>query len=229
MAMSTESRQYDILKGYNMLLYFAGTMIMYEPSEECILDFWTNGILKNLPVSSSNPNFIKAASQLRNSCGDKKLCREKLQEDYVRLFTRKELPLAPAFESNYTDSDNLNSGYRQTSVTEFYNSYGWQSKFKEKIKDDHLAIELLFLTRLIDKYLLLDDAACQTEMSKEIQRFIDNHLFSWIGKWNKKVQLYSNATGFDGIANLIVACSEDIYSLFDQNSPTIYSIENLKN
>ena len=43
-----------------MLLYFAGSMIMYEPSEECVVDFWTNGILKSLPVSSSNPNFIQA-------------------------------------------------------------------------------------------------------------------------------------------------------------------------
>ena len=54
-----------------MLLYFAGSMIMHEPSEECIVDFWEKGILKNLPVSSSNPNFIKAASQLRDSFTDK--------------------------------------------------------------------------------------------------------------------------------------------------------------
>ena len=45
-----------------MLFYFAGSMIMHEPSEECIVDFWEKGILKNLPVSSSNPNFVKAAS-----------------------------------------------------------------------------------------------------------------------------------------------------------------------
>ena len=50
-----------------MLFYFAGSMIMHEPSEECIVDFWEKGILKNLPVSSTNPNFINAASQLRES------------------------------------------------------------------------------------------------------------------------------------------------------------------
>ena len=53
------NQENNILKGYNMLLYFAGSMIMYEPSEECIVDFWTNGVLKKLPVSSSNPNLSR--------------------------------------------------------------------------------------------------------------------------------------------------------------------------
>jgi len=81
-----------------MLLFFAGTMIMYEPSEECITDFWTKGILKRLPVSSSNPTFIKAASQLRDSCNDPKFCSKALQEDYARLFSDKTNPLAPVYE-----------------------------------------------------------------------------------------------------------------------------------
>jgi hypothetical protein len=41
--------QKAILKGYNMLLYFAGSMIMYEPVEECVADFWSNGMLSTLP------------------------------------------------------------------------------------------------------------------------------------------------------------------------------------
>ena len=84
--MDNNSKQHNILKGYNMLLYFAGSMIMYEPSEECVVDFWKNGILKNLPVSSSNPNFIKAASQFRESCEDKSICGKMLREDYIQTF-----------------------------------------------------------------------------------------------------------------------------------------------
>ena len=59
---------------------------MYEPSEECVTDFWTKGILKNLPVSSSNPNFVKAASQLRDSCADKTICGKILSEDLYQTF-----------------------------------------------------------------------------------------------------------------------------------------------
>jgi len=227
--MNSDTQQHNILKGYNMLLYFAGTVIMYKPSEECILDFWTNGILKNLPVSSSNPTFVKAASQLRNTCDDKKICKEILQDDFDRLFDMKEHSLAPAFESLYSKKEIAGSGTYPVGVTEFYNSYGWVSKFKAKMTDDHLAIELLFLTILIDKYVALEDAACQAEMGQEICRFIDNHLFNWIGEWNSKIQNYSNTIDFKGIATLIIACVEDIYSIFSRRTGTIFSIENLKN
>ena len=212
-----------------MLLYFAGSMIMYEPSEECITDFWTKGILKNLPVSSSNPKFVKAASQLRDSCVDKTICGKILREDYIRLFARQELPLAPAYESLYQNIGQHFSSYNSASITEFYNSYGWESKFKGKINDDHLGIELLFLTLLIDKYLVLDDEACRGEMRKEIRRFIDQHILSWVPEWNKKVQTHSNTLCFKGIGTLILACSEDIFALFDQNSSTSFSTDNLKN
>ena len=227
--MDTESRQHNILKGYNMLLYFAGSMIMHEPVEECVVDFWENGILKNLPVSSSNPNFVKAASQLRDSCVGKTICQKMLLEDYIRLFAREELPLAPAFESLYRKNIDISSGQPSASVTEFYNSYGWVSKFKDKIKDDHLGIELLFLTRLIDKYIVLDDEACRVEMRKEILRFIDLHILSWIAEWNKKIQTLSNTLCFKGIGTLILACCEDLLSLFVGNPAISFSVGKIKN
>ena len=202
---------------------------MSEPSEECIVDFWENGILKKLPVSSSNPNFIKAASQLKDSCVDKTICVKILREDFIRLFAREELPLAPAFESLYQNAGQHFSSQNSTSVTEFYNSYRWESKFKGKIENDHLGIELLFLTFLIDNYLALDDEACRGEMRKDIRRFIDQYILSWIPEWNRKVQAHSNTLCFKGIGTLILACSEDVFSLFDQNSSGTNAIDNLKN
>jgi TorA maturation chaperone TorD len=227
--METKDPQHNVLKGYNMLLYFAGTMIMYEPSEECLTDFWKKGMLEKLPVSSSNPNFIKAASQLRNSCFDSATCGKMLREDFNRLFTNQELSLAPVFESFYTKNIASGSGSKLSSVSEFYDSYGWKSKFKAKIKDDHLAIELLFLTRLIDKYLVFDDKACRDEMKNEILRYIDNHILSWVPEWNEKIQLHSNTLSFKGIGTLILACTEDIFSLFNQKSASVFKVDNLKN
>jgi len=91
----------NLLKGYNMLLYFAGSMIMSEPTEECVSGLWTNGSLKNLPVSSSNPRFIKAASLLRESCSETEKCLARLKDDHFRLFSKSGLPLAPAYSSVY--------------------------------------------------------------------------------------------------------------------------------
>jgi TorA maturation chaperone TorD len=229
MAMEINSQNNNILKGYNMLLYFAGSMIIYEPNEECITDFWTKGILKTLPVSSTNPNFIKAASQLRESCIDKTFCGKMMHEDYLRLFSRNEMALAPAYESLYNNRLDLGTDLHSASVSEFYKAYGWESKFKGKLNDDHLGVELLFLTLLIEKYIVLDDEACRGEMENEIHRFINNHILSWIPEWNRNIQAQSNTLCFKGIGTLILACTEDIFSIFGQKQPKNISNSYLKN
>lgn len=212
-----------------MLLYFAGSMIMYEPSEECVTDFWTKGVLKNLPVTSMNPNFIKAAAQLRESCIDKKICGNMLRDDFIRLFAREEFTLAPAYESRFTRKKPASGNTVSPDVSDFYKSYGWVSKFKGKISDDHLGVELLFLTLMIDKFIVLDDEACRTEMKKEIQRFISQHMISWIPEWNNKIQTNANTLCFKGIGTLILACTEDILSILDQNQAKDISGTYLKN
>lgn len=203
----------NLLKGYNMLLYFAGSMIMSEPTEECVVDFLTNGTLRNLPVTSSNPRFIEAAALLRDSCQDKENCIVLLKEDYTRLFSAAGLNLAPAHGSAYISDENY-LGNHAENVTEFYKSYGWNSRLRNNTADDHLGIELLFLTRLIDKYSQIDDEPCCYEMQKEIQRFISQHVLPWIPSWNDDVQKNANTFCYKGIGTLIYACMEDLSNIF---------------
>ena len=209
MLNDTRTRENSLLQGYNMMLYFAGTMIMYEPSEECIIDFWNQGILKNLPVCSSNPVYLRAASQLKESCTDRLSTTNAMAEDYYRLFSRKEMPFAPLNESFYSNNYTGNSN-----VTEFYDSYGWTTDLRKEMNDDHLGVELLFLTKLIEKFTELDDDACNREMKNEIKRFIENHLLSWVPEWHKKVQHNSLTLSYKGISSLIYASIEDLYNIF---------------
>jgi TorA maturation chaperone TorD len=202
--------QKNLLKGYNMLLYFCGSLIMYEPTEECIMDFFSDGILKRLPVSSSNPRFIKAAALLSESCSGKELCRADLIRDHRRLFASDGMQLAIPLESAYARGLDT-----EKKVKEFYDSYGWRSRPEENVPEDHLGIELLFLTKLIDKYLQFDDVPCCGEMKKEIHRFISQHIISWVDEWNEKVQENSLSVYYRGVGNLVLACTEDLYGIFD--------------
>jgi TorA-specific chaperone len=207
-----EPERGNVLKGYNLLLYFAGSMIMNEPTEECIIDFWTSGKLKQLPVTSMNPRFIKAASELRESCEDKSICREKIANDFFRLFEEKGAPMAPAYASIYLSRKNRSEG-QIDSVSDFYKAYGWKTKNGDGAKDDHLGIELLFLTRLVERYMVLDDDPCRNEMRKEIRRFIDHHLLTWVPEWNLDIQEFSQTNCYKGIGTLIHASLEDLHSL----------------
>lgn len=202
----------NLLKGYNMLLYFGGSMIMYEPARECVTDFFSGGILSKFPVSSSNPLFIKAASLLREPCTDMELCRQDLVKDYRRLFSPEGLRLATPLASLYNET--ILNRKATDNPGEFYDSYGWQARKKYTVPDDHLGIELLFLTVLIDKYLQLDDEPCRIEMKREIGRFTSSHLIPWMAIWNDNVQTFSNTGYYKGIGNLLVACIEDLNGIF---------------
>jgi TorA maturation chaperone TorD len=202
----------NMLKGYNLLLYFAGSMIMSEPTDECVVDFWTKGTLKKLPVSSMNPRFLKAASLLRDQCEDKVKCRQMLAADYFNLFDERVLPFAPARASIYLDASN-NRVPIGIEVAEFYHAYGWHP-IKPGKPADHLGIELLFLTKLVEKYMSLDDEPSCCEMKKEICRFIKNYILSWVPSWDENVQEHAHTQSFKGISTLIYACTEDLYRIF---------------
>jgi len=212
MEITEEKSLTNLLKGYNMLLYFSGSMVMNEPTAECIDDFWVTGIMKALPVSSKNPRFLKALSVLRDSCSDKNLCRLMLVKDYEILFhfTGTARPI----ESEWTEESSFSHINGFGSVKAFYESYGWKSNHDGLIPDDHLGIELLFLTLLIDKYVSLDDRACRKEMSREIRRFIRDHLLNWIPQWNKRVQENAHTLCYKGIGTLIHAVAEDLDAIF---------------
>jgi TorA maturation chaperone TorD len=208
--MQKEKEFHNVLKGYNMLLYFAGTMIMFDPSNECIYDFWTEGILKKLPVKSNNPLFHQASSLLRQSAEDKDIY-SRMKEDYRRLFDEKGLLLASPHKSAYVGLSDF--GDINDKVEDFYKSYGWKSRFHGMIKEDHIGIELLFLSIMIDKLLEFDDDVCNKEMKKEIRRFIRNHMSNWIPEWNRRVQENSFSASYKGISSLVLSCTEDISDL----------------
>jgi TorA maturation chaperone TorD len=208
----------NLLKGYNMLLYFGGSMIMSEPTDECVIDFWANGSLSRLPLSSTNPRFIKAASLLRDSCNDKITCRNLLHQEFSRLLDENGSPLAPARASAYING-NRNEADIVTEISDVYSSYGWEPRQTE-IPPDHLGIELLFLTKLIDKYMVLDDEPCIAEMKNEITRFIDMHILAWIAEWDEKVRTFANSDSFRGISSLIYACIEDIRGIINSSDYT---------
>jgi TorA maturation chaperone TorD len=197
-----------------MMLYFAGTMIMWDPENECIRDFWKEGILKSLPVSSSNPRFMKAAAQLRESVSDPGSGLDQMKRDYSSLFEASSSPAAPPSESGYRLKYNF-VFENKNPVTRFYTDYGWRPKYGKSVPDDHIGIELLFLTLMVEKYLELDDEACHNEMRNELKRYISDHLVTWVPEWNTTIQEKALTLSYKGIGTLIVACIEDIYSIME--------------
>ena len=198
----------NLLKGYNVLLYFVGSMVTFEPTEECVTDFWKKGLFKRMPVLSNNPRFINAVSQLRASYNNQTVCSVLLKKDYQRLFTGQPFSV-PLFASQFTDSQEERNRITKE-IKEFYKIYGWEPKLRQKLPDDHLGIIVLFLTSMIDKLNSLDDEPCRREMRKEIVRFTERYILPWIGDWNQLVQKSAETLCYKGTANLLAAIMEDL-------------------
>jgi len=219
MGQAREKDRNNLIKGYNMMLYFAGSMIVYEPTQECVTHFWSEGMVKTLPVSSSNPRFIAAASQLRESCSDISKCREMLALDFKRLFSDQANPLAPPVSLFYTAGEVYTEGLDDGDVTSFYIDHGW--KPSHRLPDDHLGTELMFLSLLLDRFTANEDPDRVADMAAEIRRYIAEHLLSWIPAWQEKMQENALTLCYKGIATLIYASVEDLYAILS-NAGTGY-------
>jgi TorA maturation chaperone TorD len=79
--------------------------------------------------------------------------------------------------------------------------------------DDHLGTEILFINLMVDKYLSLDDEACQREMRNEMLRFIEGHPLRWIGQWQSEVEKHADTKCFRGIAKMLYASLEDMVDI----------------
>ncbi len=212
----------NFFAAYNMMLSFAGSFILYEPQTGCISDLIEMDLLKQLPVESDNPNFIKAASYLRKIDPEHPLDYDKIIKDHLELFGGKGIAKAPPYSSVYMSRDHIMNDSPAIQVRKIYNAYGWKSQMEGKVPDDHLGIELQFISLLLSKYPELEDGVCKKEISKDLIKFIHNYINPWINEWNRYVQDNAESNFYKGIAYLTVACLEDIYSTLTGKSQDIY-------
>ncbi|MBS0010704.1 MAG: molecular chaperone TorD family protein [Bacteroidales bacterium] len=202
----------NFFTAYNMMLSFAGSFILYQPETDCISDLIAMDLFRKLPVESDNPKFIRAASYLRKIDSEHPLDYDEIIKDHLELFGGKGKAVAPPYSSVYMSKDNTMNGNVSLEVRKVYNSYGWKSSFEGNIPDDHLGIELQFISLLLNKYPELEDEICRKEIRKDLIRFVEAYIHPWINKWNRSVQEYSESDFYKGIGYLTVAAVEDIYS-----------------
>jgi TorA maturation chaperone TorD len=205
----------NVLKGYSMLLSFAGTFVLQQPQTGCINDLAETDIFKRMPVESKNPGFILASSYLRTICKGVDIDYDMIMSDHKSLFGAKGKSLAPPYESEYLSDDKLLFKEQTSEVSKIYEIYGWRSESADFVPGDHLGIELQFLILLVEKYLEIEDGICKKELIKDLNRYINNHLSPWINEWNQLVQKNASSDFYKGVGHLIVSCIQDISKILN--------------
>ena len=203
----------DLLKGYSMLLSFSGSFILNQPQQSCINDLAVSNIFRNLPVKSDNPSFILASSFLNNINSDKSVDYSQIQKDHVTLFASSDQSKAPPCESVYSLAGHLPLEEQTLQVRRIYETYGWKSAYNGTVPDDHIGIELQFLILLLDKLHELDDSVCRVELTKDLRKFISEHMIKWVPQWNRDLQKNARSNFYKGIGYLIAGCLQDLLAI----------------
>ena len=203
----------QLLTAYSVMFYFAGSIITLEPDDDGLPGFCASGLLKNLPVTSRNPDFAAAYELFNAPCNEKGSCKKNVKEHFRHMFAEKESATSWPAESVWCASSADRPAENNSTVDLFYGKYSFSSENESGLPSDHLGIELLFYNKLISGYLNTNDLKAKETIRKDIIAFSDRHLLDWLPAWVKSVTGISGAKCFKGIAHLILASVEDVRSL----------------
>ena len=128
-----------------------------------------------------------------------------MQADYTRLFIGSGKVLAPPWESVHFGDDRLIFQQRTLEVRAWYKRFGLEAEKIHREPDDHIGLELLFLSHLATlgiQALNEQDNARFEELLDAQREFIKKHLGAWALTWCGLIERNAQTDFYKGLAHL---------------------------
>lgn len=119
---------------------------------------------------------------------------------------------APPWESVYVTRDKSMFGDPVFQLREKLHEFGLQYKNENKEPEDHISIELEFMSFLVEYSMNAFEARNEDNFLKGVFNqywLLDNHLIQWIHPFTKDILSSSNSSFYNGIATLLVNFLEE--------------------
>lgn len=199
----------ELLQAYTALFMFLGGSVSLTPAESSLPHVCDRGLLRNLPVDSSNREYERASLLLKSPCQHKSTCTMTVSANYDTLLSEDKnstaFPEASRWFSNGTDP----SDYREK-LELLYRRYGYSREKECNLQADHLGIQLLFINLMIEKYLTEDDYEIKAMIRNDLLAFINDEMLVWLPRWAETVSEKSVTKCYTGISGLIIGSLEDV-------------------
>lgn len=140
-----------------------------------------NNSLKSLSTISEGANLILRMVEESKERGEEAINKE-LKEEYNRLFIGPNSLPAPLWESVYLDKEHIMFGEKTLEVRAAYEEFGLRFVRLNKEPEDHIAIELEFLSYLIENFSTFNPSCNKEQLIKYLDaqiRFMNDHLMKW--------------------------------------------------
>lgn len=151
---------------------------------------------------------------------------DELAADYADIYLNHSIQASP-LESVWLDEEGLTMQEPMFQVREWYRRFGMAVENWRVRSDDHLVLQLQFLSRLIGGQVAGD--LSREERLAEAARFLDEHLLRWIESFARRVAGRCGTPFYAGVAMLTAAYLDELRDvlaeLLNEPRPSAEEIE----
>lgn len=207
----------EILLGFQAVFLFLGEAYL-EPPESGWLDSLPLGEIVNGWPTADHPDTRQGLhlleAYLRCPATFPVL---RLQRDYARLFIGPGSMLAPPYESVYRSESGILFEKCTLDVRSFYLEFDLETDGTNVRPDDHVGLELQFMSYLCEMGLSRledhDQRGCQETFSS-LKRFFSVHIGLWAPSFCGRVVEYAETDFYRAIAFLTLGTLKSLQDLF---------------
>lgn len=165
-------------------------------------NFWNDFPLEaaNAQMKAGLEQLIKCSSNLEGLSNEEAV--ENVMVEYTALFLGPGVPKSPPCESFYRTPERIFFGSTSFEIKAALYAHGLESKRNYRQPEDHIGLELMFLSILSNKLPGLGISQ-QVPAIKEQASFIDHHLLSWIPELCQDAKLNGSVGFYGGLIELI--------------------------
>jgi putative dimethyl sulfoxide reductase chaperone len=140
---------------------------------------------------------------------------QKEADEFERLFVGPDTIVAPLWESYYRSKDRLLFGETTLQVREQYHRFGQQFSKENNEPDDHLTVELEFMTFLIE-HSFTSSGSLDFDWIEGQHYFLTHHLSQWIPMLCKQIIENTESDLYKGAALLLQQLIIDELDFFEE-------------
>jgi TorA maturation chaperone TorD len=194
-----------------------------EPELTWLEQLFNEGVFMEAPFAESNPDVIAGLELLQQwSKGFQTKGKEEvdldLKTDYMRVMVGTDDFKTAPWESVYFDEDRGIFQEKTLEVRRWYRRFGLASEKLYNEPDDHIALEISFISHLASLSLQALETADQATFERTLQAqhdFLKEHLLQWGPKWCDLVIENSKTDFYKGTALVLQGAFTELADIFD--------------
>jgi putative dimethyl sulfoxide reductase chaperone len=188
---------------------FLGAAFYKSPELETLENLIRDDLFGDWVVTPVNSRTETGLNLLRAalSSGDAEALLSVFNKDFDALFIGPGKLLAPPWESVFRSHEHIIFDKQTLQVRQYYARFGLQVPNLHREPDDHIGLELLFLSHLCGLTVSALEESRQDDVAMILQAqrdFLRDHVLQWAVQFARKVIANARTDYYRGLAHLLV-------------------------